>query len=54
MGKSYQNVKYQIEISIKDGKYKFDIISMKNYLAPRQYSSGGWRNNGFFNSNLNK
>lgn len=54
MGKSYQNTKYQIEISIKDGKYKFDIISMENYLAPSQYSSGGWSNNGFFNSNLEK
>ncbi len=54
MGKSYQNTKYQIEVSIKDGKYKFDIISMENYLAPSQYSSGGWSNNVLFNGNIDK
>ena len=54
MGKSYQETKYQIEISIKDGKYKFDIISMENYLAPSQYSRGGWNQNILFNGNLDK
>lgn len=54
MGRSYQDTKYQIEISIKDNKYKFDIISMENYTSPSQYSRGGWSNNGFFNGNLDK
>ena len=54
LGKSYQETKYQIEISIKDGKYKFDIIGMENYLAPSQYSRGGWSDNVLFNSNLDK
>lgn len=54
LGKSYQDTKYQIEISIKDGKYKFDIIGMENYTSPSQYSSGGWNNNGLFNGNLDK
>jgi hypothetical protein len=35
-------VKYQIEISFKDGKYKFDVIKVEQYLNPSQYSSGGW------------
>lgn len=35
-------VKYQIEISFKNGKYKFDVIDLKQYFMPSQYSSGGW------------
>lgn len=54
MGKSYQQTKYQIEISIKDGRYKFDIIGMENYTSPSQYSRGGWSDNGLFNGNLTK
>lgn len=54
MGKSYQQTKYQIEISVKDGRYKFDIIGMENYLSPSQYSKGGWSDNGLFNGNLTK
>lgn len=54
MGKSYQQTKYQIEISIKDGRYKFDVIGMENYVTPSQYSSGGWTENGMFNGNLTK
>ena len=52
MGAMYQNTKYQIEISIKDDKYKFDIISMENYTSPSQYSKGGWNDNALFNGNL--
>lgn len=54
MGKSYQDTKYQIEIYIKDGKYKFDIIGMENYTSPSQYSRGGWSNNVLFNGNVDK
>ena len=54
MGKSYQDSKYQIEISIKDGKYKFDLIGMENYISPSQYSRGGWTPNSLFNGNADK
>ena len=41
--KAYCNtVKYQIEISLKDGKYKFDATSLSQYVSPSQYTSGGW------------
>jgi len=33
---------YQIELSFKDGKYKFDVIELKQYTTPSQYTSGGW------------
>lgn len=36
------DVKYQVEISVKDNKYKFDIIEMQSYSQPTQYTSGGW------------
>lgn len=53
-GKAYSDTKYQIEIYVKKGKYKFDIIGMENYLAPSQYSSGGWSANNLFNGNIDK
>jgi hypothetical protein len=54
MGKSYLETKYQIEISIKEGKYKFDVIGMENYYSPSQYSRGGWTPNTVFNGNADK
>lgn len=54
LGKTYYNSKYQIEISIKDNKYKFDLISMQNYYPRSQYSAGGWTDNVIFNSNTTK
>jgi hypothetical protein len=54
MGKSYVQTKYQIEISIKDGRYKFDIIGMENYISPSQYTIGGWSDNALFNANVTK
>lgn len=38
MGKNYFDAKYQIEISFKDGKYKFDIIEIE------QFAANQWRN----------
>jgi hypothetical protein len=38
----YHNGRYQIEISFKDGKYKFDVISLEIYISPSQYTAGGW------------
>lgn len=35
---------YQVEVSFKDGKYKFDVVEVKYYIAPSQYGSGGWYN----------
>ena len=38
------NSKYQIELSFKDGKYKFDIIEITYYVEPTKYDRGGWGN----------
>lgn len=54
MGKKYRDVKYQIEISVKDGKYKFDLISMYAYWPPTSRSSGGWSEITIFNGNSTK
>jgi hypothetical protein len=54
LGVQYQDTKYQIEVSIKDDKYKFDIIGMENYIPASQNSKGGWNANGIFNGNLPK
>jgi hypothetical protein len=45
-----ENGRYQIEISFKEGKYKFDVISLESYLAASQYSSGGWYEVGLTNT----
>lgn len=36
------DTRYQIEISLKDGKYKFDLTKLEYYIAPSQYGPGGW------------
>jgi len=36
--------RYQIEISFKDNKYKFDVLKLESYTAPSQYAIGGWNN----------
>ena len=33
---------YQIEVSFKDGKYKFDVLEVRSYTKPSQYAAGGW------------
>lgn len=52
--KTYLPTKYQIEITIKDGKYKFDLMAMENLYQSTQYTSGGWSANALFVSNLKK
>lgn len=47
MGKTCYNTKYQIEISIKDGKYKFDIVDVQSYID-------SWIKNPVFNDVLSK
>ena len=34
--------RYQIEISFKDGKYKFDLLNIEIYVPSSQYVVGGW------------
>ncbi len=36
--------KYQIELTIKDGKYKFDLIGLQFYLDTNTYGNMGWNN----------
>lgn len=38
------DLRYMIEVSVKDNKYKFDITNMEIYTPPSQYVSGGWQN----------
>lgn len=40
-----EDVRYQIEISFKDGKYKFDVIKVESYQKGTKYNnfSSGWR-----------
>lgn len=42
------DTKYQIEISVKDGKYKFDLLGLEYYISPSQYGRGGWYDAGIF------
>ena len=37
-----ENLKYQIEISVKDNKYKFDVINIEYFTPSSQYIAGGW------------
>lgn len=46
------NVRYQIEISFKDGKYKFDLIKFEVHTPPSEYSSGAWNEFDFNNTSL--
>ena len=34
--------KYLIEISFKEGKYKFDLTEIRQYVTASEYTSGGW------------
>lgn len=40
--KSYYDARYQVEISFKDGKYKFDLIEIEYYTPASKYGAGGW------------
>lgn len=45
------DVKYQIEISFKEGKYKFDVVSVQQFLKTSEVSViSGWRECGFMNT----
>lgn len=49
-GNLFRNAKYQIEISVKEGKYKFDVISIEEYITPSKYVVGGWTPTYFLNN----
>lgn len=39
---TFTDVRYSIEISFKDGKFKFEPISLEKYTTSSQYVVGGW------------
>lgn len=39
---NYYNVRYTVEIYLKNGKYKFQPVILEYYTPPSQYSRGGW------------
>jgi hypothetical protein len=46
-----RDVRYQIEISLKDGRYKFDLIKLEEYTPPSQYTvTSGWSEVGLTNT----
>jgi hypothetical protein len=47
------DVRYQIEISLKDGKYKFDLTKLEQYTAPSKYTViSGWSEVGLANTSV--
>jgi hypothetical protein len=44
MGKRCGDTKYEVEISFKDGKYKFDVLSVSEYNTPSQTRAAIWTN----------
>lgn len=52
MGQHYEPTKYEIEISIKDGKYKFDLKSMQSLASSSSTSAGGWYDVKFFTTTM--
>lgn len=39
---SFSDVRYSIEISFKEGKFKFEPTKLESYTKPAQNVSGGW------------
>ena len=48
-GSDYYNIRYSIEISVRDGKYKFDPISLEYYIPYSKYVSAKWVDLSIFN-----
>lgn len=40
--KGYNDVRYTVEVSFKDGKYRFEVISLESYTEPSSITRGGW------------
>jgi hypothetical protein len=45
----YYDSRYSIEISVRDGKYKFDPISLKYWIPSSEYISAKWQDLYIFN-----
>lgn len=45
--KQCNDLRYMTEISIKDGKYKFDIIEVETWKEASKFQVGGWHKRGF-------
>lgn len=43
LGVNYQPAKYMIEISFKDGKYKFDVLNISQFIPGYQYIPSTWK-----------
>ena len=54
MGQHYEPTKYVIEISVKDGRYKFDLVSMQSLESPSSSSRGGWYDVNLFTTKMTK
>ena len=39
---TFLDARYTIEIYFKDGRLKFEPISLEQYSSPSEYSAGGW------------
>jgi hypothetical protein len=46
----YYDTRYSIEISVRDGKYKFDPISLKYWIPSSSYVSARWQDLYIFNN----
>lgn len=42
MSTIFYDVRYTVEISFKDNKYKFEPTSLEIYVNPSEYGAGGW------------
>lgn len=44
--KNCNDVKYQMELAFKDGKYRLEIVSLADFMKASQFNSAGWRSVG--------
>ena len=50
LGANFQPAKYMIEISFKEGKYIFDVLSISQFIPGYQYIPSTWREFGINNT----
>ena len=39
---NFYDARYTIEMRFRDGRFKFDLLELEQYIPPSDYSSGGW------------
>lgn len=52
-----EDLRYEIEISVKDGKYKFDVVSLESAITDKKYDLAGLassRTTGWSNAEIKK